>query len=54
MTSKAKSKKSNWKGGSFTAAVGCYLRKKAKRAAKRAWSSFKKDTLGIKPKRKKK
>jgi hypothetical protein len=54
MARKAKSKKSNWKGGSFTAAAGCYLRKKATRAAKSARASFKKDTLGIKPKRKKK
>lgn len=33
MARKAK-KKSNWKGGSFRAAVGGYLRKKGKRAKK--------------------
>lgn len=56
---KGKGKKSSilgtgWKGGSFKAAVGGFLRKKAKKAkkaAKSTWSSFKQDTLGIKKKR---
>ena len=34
--SKAKKKKSNWKGGSFKAAVGGFLRGKARKAGKRA------------------
>lgn len=33
---KGKGKKSSWKGGSFRAAVGGYLRKKARRAGGRA------------------
>jgi len=36
MARKAKGKKSNWKGGSFRAAVGGYLRKKVRRAGGRA------------------
>ncbi len=37
MARKAKGKKkSNWKGGSFKAAVGGYLRKKCRRVASRA------------------
>lgn len=36
MARKAKGKKSGWKGGSFKAAVGGYLRKKARRAGGRA------------------
>ena len=34
--SKAKKKKSGWKGGSFKAAVGGFLRGKARKAGKRA------------------
>lgn len=34
--------KSNWKGGSFKAAVGGYLRKKVKKAGKSLWKSAKK------------
>lgn len=33
-------KKSNWKGGSFQAAVGGYVRKKAKRAGGRTKRSL--------------
>lgn len=44
-------KKNNWRGGSFTAALGGYCKRKAKRAGKRLWASFKKDTLGIKAKK---
>lgn len=46
MARKAKSKKSifgtGWKGGSFRAAVGGYLKKKAKKLAKSAGKSLKK------------
>lgn len=51
MARKAKGKKSNnWRGGSFGAAVGGYIRRKARKAGRRAWAALKRDTLGIKPK----
>lgn len=43
---KHKRKKPTWR-----AAVGGYVRKQAKKAGRSLWASFKKDTLGIKPKR---
>lgn len=51
MTRKSK-KSNNWRGGSFWAAVGGYTRRKARKAGRRAWSAFKRDGLGIKPKKK--
>ena len=40
MARKAKKKASNWKGGSFKAAVGGYLKRKARKAGKRAKRGF--------------
>lgn len=50
----ARKARSNWKGGSFKAAVCGCVRKKSRKAAGKLWASFKKDALGIKPKRRKK
>lgn len=47
MARKAKAKKSGWKGGSFKAAVGGYLKKKASKAKKSAKKSLKKGVKSI-------
>ena len=53
----AKKKSSGWKGGSFRAAVGMYLKKKVKKVtskAKKSLAKGAKDIVGIKPKKAKK
>jgi methylmalonyl-CoA mutase N-terminal domain/subunit len=53
----AKKKASGWKGGSFRAAVGMYLKKKVKKVAAKAKKSLAKgakSVVGVKPKKAKK
>lgn len=47
MARKAKAKKSGWKGGSFKAAVGGYLKEKAAKATKSTKKSLKKGVREI-------